>query len=84
MGRFENRGCKKRRWASGAGGKSLDEPWLNWVKEVLSLRRRCEAISAEGPSSEWWLRRTTSSGKGDILDTREELFSDGAAQSQTP
>jgi hypothetical protein len=42
------------------------------MEEVLSLSHRYEAISAEGPSSEWWLRRATR----DILETREELFSD--------
>lgn len=46
----------------------------DWVEEVLSLRCRCEAISAEGPPSEWWLRKTTSRDKEDILETREELF----------
>lgn len=47
---------------------------VDGVEEVLSLRGRCEAIGAEGPPSEWRLRKTTSWDKGDILETREELF----------
>lgn len=60
---------------------------VDGVEEVLSLRGRCEAIGAEGPSSEWRLRKTTSWDKGDILETREEshlFLGSGAASTMSP